>query len=234
MSTAWEEVTERAEQQAEQGGLFVKLKNDGDKVVGAFVGDPFARDKHWVDNSSVECEGEGCPHCEKKRPSMKISLNFYVPEENAMKIIEGGVKWFKGVVKVREKYGFDNWLFEIERHGEAGSTKTSYSILPEKEMDEALKERIAITDLNDLEKVTSGQKDEEETTQKGEEDEKINPKAHGEMTAQLKVLGMEKVTDFLNAFGIQKISDLAAKDEKKARSYITSLGQENEEVDPFA
>ena len=28
-------------------------------------------------------------------------------------------------------YGLDKWLFEIERHGEAGDPKTTYSILPD-------------------------------------------------------------------------------------------------------
>ncbi|MFB3852576.1 MAG: hypothetical protein ACE148_01995 [Vicinamibacterales bacterium] len=57
-----------------------------------------------------------------------MMLNFYVPAENAMKVIEGGTVWFKDVLKIRDKYGLDKWLFEIERHGEAGSPKTTYSL----------------------------------------------------------------------------------------------------------
>lgn len=32
----------------ESGGVYVRLANDGDKVVGVFCGEPFARSVHWT------------------------------------------------------------------------------------------------------------------------------------------------------------------------------------------
>ena len=78
-----------------------------------------------------------------KRPSLRVMLNFYVPAESAMKVIEGGTVWFKNVLKIRDKYGVDKWLFEIERHGEAGDPKTTYSLLPEEELTDELRARMA-------------------------------------------------------------------------------------------
>ena len=48
MSNAWDQAASLADKHANQGGIFVKLANDGDKVVGAFVGDPHAREVVWT------------------------------------------------------------------------------------------------------------------------------------------------------------------------------------------
>ena len=131
MINNWDDAISKVEKYSNEGGLFVKLANNGDTVVGAFVGEPCARDMHWVGDRNEECPGEGCEHCAQgKKPSMRVSFNFFVPADISMKIIEGGVTWFKDVVKVRDKYGLESKLFEIERHGDPGSTKTTYSILP--------------------------------------------------------------------------------------------------------
>jgi hypothetical protein len=44
MSDAWERARKLADKHANQGSIFVRLANDGDKVVGAFRGEPHARE----------------------------------------------------------------------------------------------------------------------------------------------------------------------------------------------
>ena len=59
------------------GDIFVRLANDGDKVVGAFLGDPLAREVHWNGERYEECPGpeSKCSHCaESKRPSLRVSI----------------------------------------------------------------------------------------------------------------------------------------------------------------
>jgi hypothetical protein len=48
MGNSWDKARTLADQHASQGGIFVRLANDGDKVVGAFCGEPFAREVVWT------------------------------------------------------------------------------------------------------------------------------------------------------------------------------------------
>ena len=158
MSNGWDHAQGLADKHTGSGsGLFVRLANNGDKIVGAFVGEPYAREVHWGGERYEECTGDGCSFCgEGKRPSLRVSMNFFVPSEGDLKIIEGGVTWFKDLLKVRDKYGLGKWLFEIERHGEAGDPKTTYTILPEERLTDAQLKEIDGLRLHDLPKVVSG------------------------------------------------------------------------------
>jgi hypothetical protein len=143
----------RARHTALQGGIFIRLAQNGDKVVGAFRGEPFAREVVWTGERYETYDP--AVHTDK-RPSLRVMLNFFVPDEGDMKVIEGGTNWFKDVLKVRDKYGLDKWLFEIERHGDAGDPKTTYSILPEEKLDDAMRSRIAAAEAHDLAAMSSG------------------------------------------------------------------------------
>lgn len=127
--------------------IFIRLAANGDKVVGAFVGEPFAREVVWTGERYETFDP--AVHTDK-RPSLRVMLNFFVPAESDMKVIEGSTVWFKDVLKVRGKYGLDKWLFEIERHGDAGDPKTTYSIMPEEKIDDAMRARIRDAEAHDL------------------------------------------------------------------------------------
>ncbi|MBN2717045.1 MAG: hypothetical protein JXX14_14435 [Deltaproteobacteria bacterium] len=235
MSNAWETAQSLAEQHANSGGIFIRLSNNGDKVVGAFCGEPHAREVHWTGEKYVECTGDGCKLCAPgKRPSLRVMLNFYVPAESEMKVIEGGTAWFKDVIKVRDKYGLDKWLFEIERHGDSGDPKTTYSILPEEKTDDELRADIAAAALHDLANIGNGE--EEEKAPAKSRAGSINPRVAGELVAQLKALPRSDVDTFLAEFKVERVRDLQASDEAKARKYIASLTapQDDSEIDPFA
>jgi hypothetical protein len=156
MKNSWDQAKTLADKHANQGGIFVLLANDGDKVVGAFCGEPFAREVVWTGEKYETYDAANSAHSDK-RQSLRVMLNMFVPAENAMKVIEGGTTWFKDVLKVRDKYGLDKWIFEIERHGEAGNPKTTYSILPEEKLTDELRSKIATVELHDLERLASGE-----------------------------------------------------------------------------
>jgi hypothetical protein len=150
---AWESASRLADKHTNQGGIFIRLAANGDKVVGAFVGEPFAREVVWTGERYETFDPS--VHTDK-RPSLRVMLNFFVPAESDIKVIEGGTVWFKDVLKVRDKYGLDKWLFEIERHGDAGDPKTTYSILPEEKIDDAMRARIRDAEAHDLAALSSG------------------------------------------------------------------------------
>lgn len=235
MSNAWENAQSLADQHANSGGIFIRLSNNGDKVVGCFYGEPLAREVHWTGEKYEECTGDGCKHCTGgKRPSLRVMLNFFVLAENEMKIIEGGTTWFKDVIKVRDKYGLEKWSFEIERHGESGDPKTSYSILPEEKIDDELRAKLAAAEVHNLAGIGSGENNDKASAKSN--GGHIDPRVAGDLVAQLKTLQRSDVDAFLAEFKVQRVRDLRAEDEARAKAYIAKLAtpQQSEEVDPFA
>ena len=240
MSTAWESARELAEKHANQGGIFVRLANDGDKIIGAFCGEPYAREVIWT-GERYETYDEDNPAHGDRRPSLRVMLNFFVPAEGGMKVIEGGTTWFKDVLKVRDKYGLDKWLFEIERHGEAGNPKTTYSILPEEKLTDDMRGRIEAAELHDLGQLASAEATEPSKSEpaKPKAAGPVDPRVAGELVARLKALPRSDVDSFLGKFGVQRVRDLKAADEDAARALLDQLEQARAqvpagEIDPFA
>ncbi|MBN1773205.1 MAG: hypothetical protein JXB32_18205 [Deltaproteobacteria bacterium] len=245
MSDAWDKAKGLADKHASTGGIFVRLANDGDKVVGAFLGDPLPREVHWTGERYEECTGaeNKCSQCaESKRPSLRVSMNFYVPAEKAVKVIEGGSTWFKDLLKCRDKYGLDRWTFEVERHGASGDPKTSYTILPDERLTDEQRGHLAGLQLHDLQKVVSGGGeaggDFSSYDKTGAAGQPIDPRVATELVGRLKVLPRDAVDTFLKKFGVQRVRDLKASDEKAARAFVEALegkGQKSGgEIDPFA
>lgn len=241
MTTAWDLATTMADKHANSGGIFVRLAANGDKIIGAFCGEPYAREVIWTGERYEQFDENNSSH-QGKRPSLRVMLNFYVPAEGVMKVIEGGTVWFKDVLKVRDKYGLDKWLFEIERHGDAGDPKTTYSILPEEKLDDEMRARIAAAEPHDLKSIGAGNDDDNgknsATTKKPSNAAgPIDPRVAGDLVAKLKALPRSDVDAFLAEFGVQRVRDLEAKHETSARAFIDQLlakQSQPEEVDPFA
>lgn len=251
MSNAWEQAQGLVDKHSSAaGGLFVRLTGHGDKIVGCFAGEPYAREVHWTGERYEECSGDGCSYCaDGKRPNLRVSMNFYVPAERALKIIEGGVMWFKDLLKVRDKYGLDRWTFEIERHGEAGDPKTTYTILPDEKLTEEQREEIAALQLHDLEKTVSGGGSsgrdgsfDSYDKKKSGGGELIDARVASDLVSRLKALPRDAVDAFLEKFEVKRIRDLKASDRKAAEEFVKSLEAKNGrgeddgdgEVDPFA
>jgi hypothetical protein len=244
MTTAWEMATTMADKHANSGGIFVRLANNGDKIVGAFCGEPYAREVIWTGERYEQFDENNTAH-QGKRPSLRVMLNFYVPAEGAMKVIEGGTVWFKDVLKVRDKYGLDKWLFEIKRHGEAGDPKTTYSILPEEKLDDDLRGQIAGAERYDLAALSSGDANADKGGDKGGDRPSsggpIDPRDASQLVGRLKQLPRSDVDAFLAEFGVKRVRDLKASDVAKARQALDRLeaamraaDDEDDSIDPFA
>ena len=201
--SGWHDAEELAQKvDSASDGMFVKLADDGDKVVGVFVGEPLGREVHWNGERYVSCIGEGCDFCAKgKKPSLRVAINFFQLPEKSLKVIEQGRNWFKDLLKVREKYGVEKWTFEIERHGASGDTKTTYTILPEEKISFELQTEIAKLELHDLENVISGEEKKEKfesyDKSKGETTQEplINPQLASELIRRLKALPRSEVDE---------------------------------------
>jgi hypothetical protein len=228
MTDAWNQAAGMADKHTNSSGLFVRLTGDGDKIVGAFCGDPLAREVVW-NGERYETFDSDIHH--GKKPSLRVSINFFVPAENDIKVIEGGTVWFKDLLKVRDKYGLENWLFEIERHGEAGNPKTKYTILPEKKLTAEQIEVIAGFDLHDLKSLVEGGSG---------DDPPIDAETAAQFVTRLKALPRSDVDTFLSQFKVQRVRDLRQSDVEPANHLLGALEARSRrqtqqaEIDPFA
>jgi hypothetical protein len=243
MSNAWDMAKQMAERHTSSN--FVRLANDGDKVVGVFVGEPFSREVVWTGEKYLDVKNpEAAKYLKKGRTaSVRVAMNFYIMAEQVVRIYEMGAGVFKDVYKLRDKYGLDTWAFEIERHGGKGDNKTSYSILPEQRLDDAMRREIAQLELHDLEKVlnnsdTSSDGDEQSfDSYENKQDASIDGAAVEKMLPRLKVLPRETLDRFLKKFEIQRVKDLRARDAGVAVDFLGKLEAElhpAQEIDPFA
>lgn len=229
MTNAWDQAASLADKHASQGGIFVRLENDGDKIVGAFCGDPHPREVIWT-GEGYEPYDEGNPAHKGKRAALKVAINFYVPGDG-MKIYEGGTRWFQDLLKVRDKYGLDKWTFEVERKGAKGDPKTKYTLLPEDKIDAALRAQIDAAELHDLSSMMEDESDSTPTTVSEAEVESF--------AATLRRLPRSAVDHFLAELGVQRIRDVRAGDAARARELLRELEAKHApapsgEVDPFA
>ena len=242
MRAAWNYARGMAKKHTGSGGIFVRLRDHGDKVVGAFCGDPNAREVVW--------NGQGYdPYDEDvhagQRPALRVTLNFYVPSERKMKIIEGGTEWFNSLLKVEEKYGLGEWLFEIERSGAAKDTKTKYSILPEARLSDEQKAEIEHLGLHDLDALGSGGGKSDSAPQApagGAPDGPIVPDTANALIERLKALPEPEALSLLAELKVQRVRDLRESQLDAALQILGRLekihraetGVSNQPVDPFA
>ncbi len=248
----WDNVKERIESADDGSSLWVKLRDNGDKVVGVFLGDPYPREVIWTGERYVDASTpEAQPFIkEGKKPSLRIVINLAVRAEHGwdVKALEQTATFFKDVMKVDQKYGLDAWSFEIERHGAAGDTKTTYSILPEEKLSKAdvkALEELELLDLDGLYNESLADAKERGKAGKFEDyddDEKIPAKVADAIIVVLKELPREYTNRFLERFEIRRIRDLALKEKKAAIEFLDELEAEAKQAataaaaedDPFA
>lgn len=132
----WDDIAEELKKNS--GGTFLKLA-DGEKVVGAFVGDPELSKVVWNDGKKENFDPK--VHVGKK-PQFRIALNFFDMESKTMKLFECAPTTFESINTVRCKYGQDKWCFELSRKG-TGAKDTRYPVMPERQLTD--EERSIIT-----------------------------------------------------------------------------------------
>jgi hypothetical protein len=232
---AWEQARELAEKHAAAGGMFVKLANDGDSVRGCFIGEPLVRQVFW-NGERYENFDEDNPKHKGKKSALRLAINFFVLDENTVKVLELSATVIKDVLKLRDKYGFEKWSYEIERQGAAGDPKTKYHILPDEQLSDEQRQMLGDVDLHNLQALYEGGED-GAPARSHDDAGTIDEETAAELAAMLKPLARVLVAGFLKKFGIARVRELKARDAKTARRYVESLlpkRQDDDSIDPFA
>jgi hypothetical protein len=167
-TNAWDLAQETFEKHRATGGRFLKL-NDGDRVVGCFVGDPLVRRLIWDGTKYVRFDEDDSAH-RGKRPSLRLAANFYLPSEGVMKVIDLNAMAMDDLLKLRVKRPLNEWLFELERDGKAGDPKSRLRIMPDSKISPELRAEIAEVELHDLMSLLVKDSDDKPASGKGEVD----------------------------------------------------------------
>jgi len=261
----WETTADKVDENA-SGGKFVKLEDDEDLIVCAFLGAPLAREL-FFDKKQETYVPFTEEHAKRKdRMTLRIAFNVYVIKEGngedvnevanpEVRILEVSSQTYKSVMKMRKKYGFEKYYFEVQRHGKKRDTKTTYSITPDEDIEADDLEAIKGLDLFDLDKEVGGsdgdEKDEfdsydEKKKSKGKSgkskkaddgDDSIDTDDAAQLVARLRKVPKDKLQAFLTKFGIGKVKTLKKKDLDAALAFVDELegkGSDDEEEDPFA
>jgi len=219
----WDHVKEEIEKADAEASIYVALKEDGAKVIGVFLGDPYTRRVHWDGSKYVECTGDEPAGV---KPKLRIAMNFAVRTDNGweVKVIENTKAFFVDVMKVDSKYGLTDWAFEVERHGAANNPKTHYTVLPEDKLTEDDTKAIAGLELINLKGLFTENSDNTTQKQFGEYDQETIPDDVAEaMIVVLKNLPDECTSQFLDTLKIKRIRDLALKDKQSAVDLLDKM-----------
>lgn len=128
------------------GSDWFQLKNDGDVARVQFMLNSiedipiFSTHKVKVGDKEryVDCLRnpqdpiDACPFCAAGIPSKAVRfIIMYQHDDNKVKIWERGRQFISKLQGLINRYNpLENYVFEIERHGKAGSTDTKYEIYP--------------------------------------------------------------------------------------------------------
>ena len=215
MNTKYDNTTQEADKSARSSSdPFIHLLNDRDSIVGAFVGNPLARKVHWGGQQYDDCLGIDCPYCRiGQAAQFRVSINLFVPEKNEMKIIEGGERWFRDLLKVRNKYGLDKWFFEVERRHDTSKSWPRYSILPDRKISAAQLETIHSYKLHDLKAIFS----------RRDQTQCLDSEIVTEFTTRLNRLPSSDVAVFFQQLHVSNLGDIPATNESAARQLLGGL-----------
>ena len=235
----WEQTEEMAKKHDADSSTWLKLANDEDKAVVVFLGEPYPREVSFVDGKYVPADD--AVRAAGHKVSLRVAYNVALPETGEVKVLEQGVMFFKDLVRVREKYGLEKWAFEVQRHGAAKDPKTTYSILPERQLTAEERKSFQSVELLDLPKLYAGELEKEPESEEAAPEGPIDPKLATAIVTQLKAMPRQAVDRFLEQFGIKRIKDLPAAQWERAKAFIEKLVAEFDapattpvEVDPFA
>ncbi|MFZ5442344.1 MAG: hypothetical protein ACOZQL_20210 [Myxococcota bacterium] len=235
----WEQTEEMAKKHDADSSTWLKLANDEDKAVVVFLGEPYPREVSFVDGKYVPADD--AVRAAGHKVSLRVAYNVALPETGEVKVLEQGVMFFKDLVRVREKYGLEKWAFEVQRHGAAKDPKTTYSILPERQLTAEERKSFQAVELLDLPKLYAGELEKEPESEEAAPEGPIDPKLATAIVTQLKAMPRQAVDRFLEQFGIKRIKDLPAAQWERAKAFVEKLVAEFDapattpvEVDPFA
>jgi len=238
---------------------FLRLENDGDKVIVHFIGEPYTRDVYWTGSKylpwDAEAERRDCDRVWKFAQNVIVcSVENNAVKIVGVKIIEQGTKFFDNLLNRDAKYGVENSLFEVSRVGAKGDSKTTYNIDFERKLTEAEKKMLLQAKLYNLPQVIENDDAGSSGSPQNEKVENAPPPAAdkndsvpdaliSEPEAEEIIAVFKGLPDpqgegkkFCEEFGIARIRELKSSQLAEAREYLKQYLKEEapeKTEDPF-
>jgi hypothetical protein len=221
----WDSVEKQVDDKRTQTSLFLRLEDDGEFAVVAFLGQPMARSAHFVAGRGYECTGPGCARCAEteRNPSLRVLINCWIVATGLVRIFEMAATTFKDVARLRRKYPSDEWLFTVTRHGARGDAVTTYSVVPARRFTEGERDLLAKVELHDLDRPV--REDGPAVTRSPRPTATIDPRLAAAIDARLRGLPATARARVLDELGVRALRELPAADEPRA---IALLARETE------
>jgi hypothetical protein len=239
-TSMWDRTNDMARRHDAGGSLWLKLANDRDSAVVVFLGEPYPREVVFVDGRYAPFTDE--LGAQGYKPSLRVSFNVALVDTKEVKVLEQGVVFFKQVMQLRAKRSLDEWAFEIERHGAAKDVRTTYAVLPERQLTAKEQAEFKALPLHDLERLYASDSGGGGGNGLGSYDRgssgAIDPKDASALSQALKTLPRDVTDRFCAKFEVARIRDLPAAQLDKARAFVeaaqAAARPDDNYADPFA
>lgn len=232
----WDAAREAAKKAS--GGRFIRLENDGDKIVVCFLGEIYTREVTWDDDE--ERYVEAVPGA-SGRTSTRFSINAYDPARKEIRVFEQGVVCFKQIFSYEEKarnkdQKLDEKYYEIKREG--SGKKTVYTVMYDREVPKDELAAIRVLKLLDLAEVVNESEDHDKPSEPkpngSAQPTGMDPDVATRIVTKLKELPAQVIQDFLKHFGVDKIKAVPRARQDEALAFVERHSQQKQPVDPFA
>ena len=246
IKTGWEaakQTSDEAKKRAVGSGKYLRLQDDGDSAVVAFLGEPAVHEVVWVGNGTEEYDPE--KH-KNETPGVKFAICVYNKEHNKLQLFEQSAGTLATLLGVYEKYGQFKFWFEIKRKGAKGNKKTVYTILPDEPITpEEKKDLMALIKedklINAVSEIARGGDAEEEPTPAAKETSHAEEGFIGEEDAlniieKIKMMPREISRSFLDSLEVKRVREIPASKVAKAKSMLAKMEEKDKpaDVDPFS
>jgi len=135
----WQHTEDLVAKHTPKPSPWLRLTDDGDKALVIFLGEPYP----W------EIEAAGLV---RLFPAINVALYESSRVETwEVKAFACDIPLFKDLIRVRDKYNLDAWVFEIQRHGGSFDPSATWSLLPEQQLSPEERQNLSTLPLHDLE-----------------------------------------------------------------------------------
>jgi len=181
--------------------VWLRLAHDGDKVIVAFLGEPFTREVCFVEGRSVPFDET--LRAQGHKPSLRFAFDVALMDGGRdVLVMEQGRAFYKQLSEVRAHYPLESWTFQIERQGKPRDPRTTYSITPKKHLDHGERNMLAALPRHDLARIVGAIRAD------GSDAAAVDRTSARSIAAVLATLPAEAARRFCAWFGIARVEDL--------------------------
>ena len=238
-SDMWNYTAQLARQHSRSGdNKWLKLREDGETAIVAFLGTPHPREVCFMDGRYVPFTDElkAAGH----KSSLRVALNVVNPQTGELRVFEMSGMFYGSLFELLQKRPADKWVFEVQRHGAPRSPKTTYSVIPERELTADEQAAFAKVGLIDLEALYGDNQPAPRPLDSFDrKPTPISAQDAQDLADALKALPQDVVQRFCLHFGVSRIKDLPADRVAEAFAFIRQAPavpatDSNHNVDPFS